>query len=415
MGNPVPTTLRMRKPDNNGGGVIGTLRNLTKFIKQLDDVTGVSLDYIRGGHSVLRILDDIYRMPQPPKAEGGNATDLVGQQLPPGRERDARRPQPTVGGGIKRPGPQVVIEGDKLRLKQPSGISVRLNEVRLLPDFKTLTLFGEAKATVEIPTEYPAKFDSPTEIALKITSTSVSPSQIGLMGRATIYKVLHGDFKLQLHFNDRQLVDAVVRFAKQRNLTRPQVEQLLQSVSFDASAVVKAGLPISYLKLSASSILPLRRPVIGATEELLPIQLSSLPDREMFIGGAQVVPKGVFFDVPVPALGVHYSKYSRRQGISGTVAGLAKPDLNHLGQVQTFGYVDLHYARRMTNTVDLDVGVTYTYSPSSAAGEAEALQVQHLHARSKSWMPQSRDNEPPGTDRSGHNFMFTLKGTFDLL
>jgi hypothetical protein len=381
----------------NDEDIVGTLRNLHKVVESIGQAAGVALDFVKGAQNVRQILDDIYRSPDVPTSTGGNATESIGERLPPGRDRDSRRPQPTVGGGFKKP-----------------SLSLRLKDTKILPDFKTLTLYGEAKATVEIATEYPAKFDTPTEIALKVTSTSISPSQIGVTGSATLYKVLRGDFKLQLHYDHRQLINTVVRFAKNRNLTRGDVEQMLSSMSFDASAVAKVGfLPLSYLKLSASSLLPLRRPLIGATDELLPVQLSSLPDREMFVGGVQVVPKGVFFDVPVPALGFHYSKYGRSQGLSGTLAGLAKPDLDHLGQVQTFGYLDLHYAKRVSNAVDLDVGVTYTYSPSSAAGEAERLQVQYLHARSKSWMPQTRDNEAPGADRSGHNFMFSIRGTFD--
>ena len=39
----------------------------------------------------------------------------------------------------------------------------------------------------------------------------------------------------------------------------------------------------------------MRRPVIGAMDELLPGQISSLPSREMFVGGMWVVPKGGFF------------------------------------------------------------------------------------------------------------------------
>jgi len=396
MGGSVPNTLRMRGPSN--GGFVGTLRDLEKTIDALGGARTAVLDYIRGGQNILGILSDIYRSADVPKAREGNATDLVGDQLPPGRDRDARRPQPTVGGGLKNP-----------------KVSIRLKDTKILPDFRTLTLFGEASATLEIATEYPAKFDTPTEINFKLTSTSISPSQIGVVGTATMYKVFHGDFKIQLHYDDRKLLEAIIRLAKERGLSRADVERLLESMSFDASAVVKAGfLPISFVKVSASSLLPLRRPLIGATEELLPVQLSSLPDREMFIGGAQVVSGGVFFDVPVPALGLHYSRYGREHGVSATAAGLAKPDLDNLGKVQTFGYVDLHYAKRVTNAVDLDVGITYTYSPSSDFGEPEQLQVQYMHARGKPWLPTSRDNQPAGADRSGHNFMFAIKGTFDL-
>jgi hypothetical protein len=62
--------------------------------------------------------------------------------------------------------------------------------------------------------------------------------------------------------------------------------------------------------------------------------------------------------------------------------------------------------------VDLNFGATYTYSPAGATPPSEALQVQYLHARSKSWLGPSRDNEVPGADRSGHNLMFNIRGTF---
>ncbi|MFL5046674.1 MAG: hypothetical protein ACJ8EA_17730 [Xanthobacteraceae bacterium] len=392
MGVPHDLHMRPRKDE----GIVGTLRNLKKFIDSVDELKSIELDFIKGAQDVRQLLQDLYRTPGRPRNSdsGGNATDLGSEKLP---REGTQRPQPHVGGGFKNP-----------------SLKFRLKDAKILPDFRTLTLFGEAKATYEIATEYPAKFDIPTEIALKITSTSISPSQIGVVGTATAYKVFRGDFKVQLHYDVRQLLTTTVRFAKNRNLTRGEVEQMLQSVSFDASAVVKAGfLPLSYLKLSASSLLPFRRPLIGATDELLPVQLSTLPDREMFVGGVQVVPKGVFFDVPVPALGLHYSKYGRTQGLSGTLAGLAKPDLNKLGQVQTFGYLDMRYAKRLSNAIDLDVGVTYTYSPGSEPGGPESLQLQYLHARSKSWLPSSRDNVSPDANRSGHNFMFTIRGTFD--
>src|SRR5206468_3997193 len=113
-------------------------------------------------------------------------------------------------------------------------------------------------------------------------------------GSATAYRVFHADFNLQLHYDDRELVEALVRFGKKRKLTRAELEQLLSRMSFDATSTVKAGvIPISLIKMSASSLLPMRRPVLGATDDLLPVQVAALPDRELFVGGVQVVPKGV--------------------------------------------------------------------------------------------------------------------------
>jgi hypothetical protein len=394
---PGPLGLHMRKQKDDG--IVGTLRNLQKMIDSIGSAKSIELDFVKGGHNILKTLADIYESPSTPGVDDSNATDLVSERLAPNVESAFRRPQPTVGGGIKNP-----------------SIRIRLKDGNLSPDFSTLTIAGEAKATIEIPTNYPAQFDSPTDIGVKITSASLSPSQIGVVGRVDMARVFHGNLKLQVHLDDRRLLEAIAIFARQRNLTRSQIEDVLRSMSFDASMLVKAGfLPISFMKLSATSLLPLSRPLIGATDDLLPAQIASMPNRELLIVGGQVVPKGVFFDTFVPGLGAHYSNYGTSQGISGTVAGLAKPDLDHIGQVQAFGYADLHYARRVSNTVDLDFGMTYTYSPTSTASQTDALQLQYLHASSKSWLPSSQDNQPPAADHSGHSFMFTIKGTFDEL
>ena len=394
---PGPVGLHMREPQDDG--IVGTLRNLQKTIKSIDGAKNVGLDFVKGGQNVLTILADIYRSPSAPAVGDSNATDLVSERLAPNVESAFRHPQPKSGGGFSNP-----------------SVKVRLKDVSLSPDLSKLTIAGVAKATIEIATEYPAQFDTATEIGVQITSASLSASQIGLVGRVNMAKVFHGDLKLRVHFDDRRLIETIALFAKQRNLTRSQVEDMLKSMNFDASAVVKAGfLPISFIKLSARSLLPMHRPLIGATDDLLPAQIASMPNREMLIVGGQVVPKGVFFDTFVPGLGLHYSNYGRTQGVSGTVAGLAKPDLDHIGQVQAFGYADLHYAKRVSNAVDLDFGMTYTYSPTSATSATDPLQLQYLHAESKSWLAPSQDNQPPDVDHSGHSFQFTIKGTFDAL
>jgi hypothetical protein len=386
--------LHMR-PQNESDWV-GKLRDLRPIITEIGKAADQVFNFVKGGEDVLQKLADAYQLPGGPGDGDGNATDLVGERIP---RADSERKQPQVGGGFKN-----------------LGLKLRLIDLKILPSPSTLTLSGEAKATLELATDYPAAFDSPTDIDLKVTSTSISASQIGVTGSATMDKVLHADLTLQLHYDPRQLFETVVRFAKKRNLTRGEVGQLLGSMSLDARAIMKLGpVPISIMNLSASSVLPMRRPLIGATDELLPVQLSSLPNRTVSILGVQAVPKGVFFDVPVPALGAHYSNYGYTRGFSATAAALAKPDLDHIGQFQAFGFVDLHYAKRVSNTVDLNFGATYTYSPAGATPPNEALQVQYLHARSKSWLGPSRDNEVPGADRSGHNFMFNIRGTFDLL
>jgi hypothetical protein len=378
------------------GGIIGYLRNLAPKI--LGEAKSEAFEYAEHRVGDLgQIIKDIYGLEQlkPQADEEGNATDIVGEKLPGQRERDARKPAST-------PGP---------RLKNPS-LKVRLQDAELSPDFSTLTLRGKAKATLEIPSPFPPQFDTPTEIGIEITSASVNASTLGFSGRATAYKVVRADFNLQLHYNSRQLLQAAIRLAKSKNVSEEDVAAMLDKISFDASAVVRAGIPISYVRLSASSLYPMKRPLLGATDELVPVQVAALPDRSVFIGGVQAVPKGVFFDTPVPALGVHYSRFGRRTGFSGTLAGLAKPDLDNLGQFQVFGFLDLHYAKRVSSAVDLNIGLTYTYSPSGSAGEVEPLQFEVLKARSRPGGARGRDNPGDPADRSGHNLMFSIKGTF---
>jgi hypothetical protein len=242
---------------------VGTLRDLKPIITEIGEAADQVFDFSKGGQDVLQKLADAYQLPGGPGDGDGNATDLVGERIP---RADSERTQPRVGGGFKN-----------------TGLKLRLIDLKILPSPSTLTLSGEAKATLELATDYPAAFDTPSEINLRVTSTSISASQIGVTGSATMDKVLHADLTLQLHYDPRQLFEAVVRFAKKRNLTRSEVEQLLRSVSLDAKAIMKLGfVPISIMKLSASSVLPMRRPLIGATDELLPAQLSSLPNREVF-------------------------------------------------------------------------------------------------------------------------------------
>jgi len=387
----LPMGLHMRRPEDRG--IVGTLRDLEATVESLG-IPGALVDLAKtSGLNVLQTLADIYQSSGGASPEPGNLTDLTSDRLPPIRGPGIDRPQPTTGGGFKNGW-------------------IKLKDVKLLPDFQTLSLSGEATATYEIGTEYPASFDTPTDIDLKISSAAISPTKIGFTARAS-YKMFHADLTLQLHYDDRKLIEAILRLAKQRNLSRSEAEALLRSMSFDASAVVKAGLPVSWIWLSASSMEPMRRPLIGSNNELAPSQFTSLPDRKVLILGAQAVPAGVFFDTIVPAGGLHYSKYGRSQGVSLTIAGLAKPNLDKIGEVQTYGYLDLHYAKRVSNILDIDIGITYTRSQSKLPELSDPLQLQYLHAQSKSWLAPSRDNAPEGADRSGQNFMFTIKGEFE--
>ncbi|HEY3065909.1 MAG TPA: hypothetical protein VGL09_08970 [Methylomirabilota bacterium] len=400
---PGPLGKGLRLP--TGGDLAGILRNLeTEFPDGADQALNFALDASHVAGKVLGFLKDIYDSSNWPqeKKEESNFTQPSPAQLPGGREDDARRPAPDPGIALTN-----------------RSLALRLQDTEFSLDHETLTLKGKAKGTLELGTPYPRQFDSPTEIPITITSTSLSTSEIGVRGYATAYKVFRANFQLNLHYDADYLSKAVARLAKDGNIGRKDVEDMLAHMSFDASAIVKAGIPLSVVKLSASSLLPLRRPVLGALDDILPAQIAALPDRELFIGGLQAVPKGVFFDVTVPGLGAHYSKFTRDSGFAGTVAGLAKPDLAKLGTpskaVSLFAYLDFQYAKRLTDTVDLNVGLTYTYTPETEPGKPDNLQFQYFKAKSHSWLPESRENLPPATDQSGHSLMFRVRGTFDAL
>jgi hypothetical protein len=272
---------------------------------------------------------------------------------------------------------------------------------------------------LEIPTAYPLQFDSPINIDIGITSTTIGASELGMKGRAKAYGIFRADFDLHLHYKPADLVKAVTAAAGKRKLTKAELSALLDKISFDASAVAKAGLPLSFVSISAGSLLPLSRPLLGAQDRLLPVQVSSLPDSRLFIGGTVIVPPGVAFDTAVPGLGAHYSNYGRKRGYSGTLGVVVKPDLAALGSMNVrrilpiYGYLDLRYVRRVSDTIDLGVRIGYTYSPpeESAAGPTP---TDFLGAKHKPWLPTSRENIPPGEDTSGHKVFFKLEATHDL-
>jgi len=152
--------------------------------------------------------------------------------------------------------------------------------------------------------------------------------------------------------------------------------------------------------------------VIGATDEMVPAQISALPDREITNLLLFEIPKGVLFDTPVPGLGAHYSKFGRKSGYSATIAGVATPNFQKFPQVNAYGYIDLSYSRRVSDSLDIKVGVTYTYSPKSDT-PPDPFALQYKHAEAMSWLPTSADNLNPDPDRSGHNFFFNISGTFE--
>jgi hypothetical protein len=144
-----------------------------------------------------------------------------------------------------------------------------------------------------------------------------------------------------------------------------------------------------------------------------------MPDSSLLTGPMIAIPKGVFFDTIAPALGVHYSKFGQRRGFSLTAGTVAKPNLDQLGKdwgklVSIFGYLDIYYVKRISDTFDLGLGLTWAWDPFSARSEPGPAHLHFLESKNKPWLPTSRENVPPSEDRSGHRLMFKIQGTHDI-
>lgn len=353
-------------------------------------------------------LRDIYGSENWPSDDtapgGGNIMDPPNARLPSARrERDARRPT--------------------------KPLAIRLTDPHWSIDTQGLRLTGQVSGTVVIPTPYGPDFDSPTPIKLTLTSAQLGAKDLTLGGSASAYKVIRADWKLQLHYDARALLEVATSAAKQHKIGKAALEQMLREVSFDASAVIKAGIPLSWVQVSASSLLPSRRPLLGALDRLLPVQIAAMPDSRLLMVGGVLLPRGVVFDTIVPGIGLHFSQYGTRRGGSVTLGGVTYPRLTELGAVGVptskaalgrvfpiFGYVDLRYAQRISNTVDLGVGLTYAYSPSSGGpDEPDRQELHYLEAKYQPWLPASQENIAPAEATSKHRFMFRIEGTHDLL
>jgi hypothetical protein len=269
---------------------------------------------------------------------------------------------------------------------------------------------------------------------LTLNSAQLRAADLTLGGSAQVYKVFHADWNLHLKYDRRQLLRIAIQAAKDKRIGREAVEAMLKEVSFDFSAWVKAGrLPLSWVQLSASSLLPLGRPLYGALDRLLPVQVAAMPDSRLLMVGGLVLPKGVAFDTVVPGLGFHYSEYGTRQGVSATVGGVTYPRLTQLGKpgasfskvLPIFGHVELRGVRRVSDTVDLGFGLTYSYSPTpGGSGEHRPPALEYLPGlrprdyrgmEYQPWNPVSEDNIPPEQAVAKHRFMFRIEGTHDLL
>lgn len=327
--------------------------------------------------------------------KGGKLSDPMNARLPhTTREQDARRP----------------TEKPTLRLKDPD------------LSFKDGILHGTASFVLEIPTPYPEKFDSPTSIRVEIKSPKVGLDKLSVKSRVTVLGgLVRVNFnKIELHYDPRAVVKAAVAIARDRGIKKETLEELLSEVRIDVSAFGWVAILPTWVWLSASSALPLDRPLLGTKDRLLPVQFGALPDSSFVNVGTIAVPSGVFFDTPAPAAGAHWSKFGRDQGFSLTASVIGTPNLDQIAKdwsraASVYGYADLYYVKRVSDTVDLGVGLTYAID---VFGERAAPTPAHLHyleSKYKPWLPPSQENVPPAEDRSGQRLMFRLKGTHDLL
>jgi len=366
---------------------------LTEALQNWDHVVQV-IDPAR----LSALLNDIYidrseRRPDASREDTqDNTSDPRNARLPDTlRERNARRP----------------MEQPTLRLKDPS---VSLDDA---------TLKGTAIFVLELPTPYPKTFDSPIPIRVQIESSKLDRRQ--LTGRATAFgRLVRADFTAKLHFERRDVVQAAVAVAQANGIEKETLERLLSNIRVDVSAFGWVTILPTWAWLSASSLLPVDRPLLGTSDRLLPEQFGALPDSSFLNLGTIAVPSGALFDTNAPALGAHWSNFGQDSGFSLTAGGLVVPNLDQLGKerertVNVYGYVDLYYVKRVAQSVDLGFGLTYSIDVFGQRAAPTPAHLHYLESHYQPWLPESRENVAPAEDRSGHRMMFMLKGTHDLL
>ena len=323
----------------------------------------------------------------------GNQQDPKNARLPNTmREKDARRP----------------TEKPTLRLTNP------------MVSFKDGILHGTASFVLELPTSYPRTFDSPTPIRVKITSARVDRHN-SFKGRATAMgKLVRVNFEVKLHFDPQDVVKAAVDSYKNKKIEKETLKELLSKIQIDVSAMGWITILPTWVWISASSLLPQDRPLLGTKDRLLPIQLGALPNSSFVNVGTIAIPSGVFFDTPAPAAGAHWSTFGRKSGFSLTGGVVGKPNLDQIGKdwgrlFSVYGYADLYYVKRVTHTVDLGFGLTYAIDVFGEKAPPTPAHLHYLESKYQPWLPTSRENVAPADDRSGQRLMFRVKGTHDLL
>jgi hypothetical protein len=371
--------------------------NNPRFLALGDDASAIwtqVVDFV-DPPKLRRMLGEIYGSER--WADASDADDTSGSIRDPAnarlpskrRERDARRP----------------TQNARLRLKDPKF------------DFAKGVLNGEASFVLEIPSPYGDFFDSPTLIRVRVSSPKIGSEDVSVKGSVRVAAGLVGaNFNVRLHFDPMDVLKAAVAIAKDKGIEKEVLEQLLSKLSIDVSAFAWVlGLP-TWSRLSTSSLLPVARPLLGTKDRLLPVQIGAMPDSSMFLVGAVPIPKGVFFDTVAPAAGVHYSDFGRESGFSLTAGLIVKPNLEQMGKdwgrmLSFFGYADLYYVKRVSDTVDLGFGLTYAVDPFSSQSDPGPAYLHYMESKHKPWLPTSSENVAPSEDRAGHRIMFKITGT----
>lgn len=402
-----------------GGGGLDLFPQVTAFLRDLKyktvqepGGTWKTKVSILDSLGILDALKDIFRSENWPGNDSdppaGNATEGPNAQFPSARrERASRRPGSSPGVSIANP--KWSFDRDGLKLK------------------------GQAKGTLVIPTPYDPMFDSPTTIDFQLESEQIGPTESTIVGTAKAFLVFKANWRLRVKYNPRQIFDATVGLMKGQPGFRDDIEAALDAISFDFSTLIKAGkLPLSWVQMSASSLRPQGRPLYGATDRLLPVQVAAMPDSRLTMVGGMLLPRGVAFDTIVPGLGFHASQYGRKRGGSITVGGVTYPNLNELGKpgstlgrmFPVFGHVELKGVQRVSDTIDLGFGLAYSYSPSPGEADASgAPKNEYLPGltpdnfrgtKHQPWVPSNRDNQGADDPVSKHRLMFRIEGTHDL-
>lgn len=101
-----------------------------------------------------------------------------------------------------------------------------------------------------------------------------------LHGKATAFgKIVRVHFKkVALQYEPRDVVQAAVAIAREKEIKKETLKELLSKIRIDVSAFGWIAILPTWVRFNASSLLPLDRPLLGTKDRLLPIQLGAMPN-----------------------------------------------------------------------------------------------------------------------------------------